>query len=175
MPIEQATCLLVALIKLERMPAFIYGKQFCEIKHPDPVSVRYAEHMKPLTLSLPIKSALFPGSCVGVHTVRACAKFPIIVYLLKGHTSELYCLWWWRSNKGNKFFVYRNHPCVCSFQVNTTARDWSNLSLWSSPVDCFEQSNAGSYRQSDSFWLQNYPKVVCGRLFHAGEVGMSLV
>ena len=56
MPIEQATYLLVALIKLERMPAFIYGKQFCQIKHPDPVSVWYAEHMKPLALSLPIKS-----------------------------------------------------------------------------------------------------------------------
>ena len=41
---------------------------------------------------------------------------------------------WRRSNKGNKLLAHRNDSCVCPFQVNSTACDWCNLTLWSLPI-----------------------------------------
>ena len=49
------------------------------------------------------------------------------------------CQWpcfcgWWRSDKGNKLFVYKNYPCVCPFQLM--------LGMWLKFTDHLEQSSA---------------------------------
>ena len=39
-------------------------------------------------------------------------------------TDHALCGRWWRSDKGNKLFLYGNYPCIRLFQVNVMACDW---------------------------------------------------
>ena len=46
------------------------------------------------------------------------------------------------SDEGTRFFACRNCPCIHPLQLNTLARDWHNLSLWSSPITSNEAMQA---------------------------------
>ena len=49
---------------------------------------------------------------------------------------------WWESDKNTQLFACKNYSPVCPFQVNTVAREWCNLSLWSASIALNEMIQA---------------------------------
>ena len=98
--------------------------------HPPTVLPGYLLEASSFKLTLELAS--FPGSCVdgerrAWRTHLHMLSSPVISVWEFGksvhYTKLLEICWlfpcgqWWRSDEGNMLFVYRNYPCVHSFQV----------------------------------------------------------
>ena len=49
-------------------------------------------------------------------------------------TGHALCRRWWGNDEGTQLFACKSCPHVRPFQLNAVAREWRNLSIWSSPI-----------------------------------------